>query len=105
MFDIELLMKEIAKISRKIKTDELPAVTLHQKQAAIAMAALEKTLLSLLEAGMPHKVIFMSLFYFWLTLEAPMRGVSEAHLERHAIFPDAVSAIILKTAVENSLNQ
>jgi hypothetical protein len=94
MLDPEALMSEIAGISRKIKSSELPALTVAEKQAAVALAALEKTVIRLLEVGMPHKMIFMSLFFFWLTLEAPMRGISQRQLDRCAMFPETAFAII-----------
>jgi hypothetical protein len=62
---------QITKLSQRIKAQEPPAFTIHQKQAAITMAEVEKTILELIMEKMPAKIIFMSLFYFWLRLEAP----------------------------------
>jgi hypothetical protein len=50
---------------------ETPAFTVHQKQAAITMAEIEKSIIELIMEKMPVKIIFASLFYFWLRLEAP----------------------------------
>lgn len=91
----EQLMEEIVAISRKIKEGEPAAITPHEQQAAIALAALEKTILTLVMAGMLPKIIFLSLFYFWLMLEAPIRGVSEEQLHQGELpLPQAISTVI-----------
>ncbi|WP_165482355.1 hypothetical protein, partial [Fluoribacter gormanii] len=52
-----------------------------QKQMAIAKAGIEKVLIELMNQGCAIKILLMSLFYFWFTLEAPL----------HAQNPEAIN--------------
>lgn len=80
--DLEKKTDQLTKLSQRVKGQEPPAITLHQKQAAIAMAEIEKSIHDLIMEKMPIKVIFASLFYFWFTLEAPLRNLSEQQIDQ-----------------------
>ena len=59
------------------------------------MTTLEKELIDLIMERKTLKIIFASLFYFWLTLEAPLRGVSRKALDNWSMpLPEAVGRII-----------
>ena len=73
-------IKQIVNLSQAIRAQEPQASTLHERQAAVAMAEVEKCINDLIMEKMPIRVIFLSLFYFWLKLEAPLRDVSEKKL-------------------------
>ena len=73
--DSELLIKEATKLSKEIKGAEPCPITKKEKEAAIVMTSIEKVLHNLIMEKIPCKIIFLSLFHFWITLEAPMRGV------------------------------
>lgn len=94
----------IAELSQKIKAKEPPAFTNHHKQAATAMAELEKTVINLIMEEMSLKVIFGNLFYFWLTLEARLRNISEQKIDEWSMPLDkAVKKIvdIAKLVIDN----
>lgn len=98
------LLNEVAEISRRIKSQKPPATTSLQKQAAIIMAALEKDVMDLVMEHITIKMIFASLFYFWITLEAPLCGVSEKALDNWSMpLPEAIDRIInvIKTTLKN----
>lgn len=57
-------LDQFLKLSQKIKSQEPPAFTPQQKQAAITMADMEKCLYDLISEGMPLKIIYASLFWF-----------------------------------------
>ncbi len=73
--DSELLIKEATKLSKEIKGAEPCPITKKEKEAAIVMTSIEKVLHNLIMEKIPCKIIVLSLFHFWITLEAPMRGV------------------------------
>ena len=73
--DSELLIKEATKLSKEIKSTEPCLITKKEKEATIVMASIEKVLHNLIMEKIPCKIIVLSLFHFWITLEAPMRGV------------------------------
>ena len=73
--DSEFLIKEATRLSKKIKSSEPCPITKHERDAAIVMASMEKVLHDLIMEKIPCKIIVLSLFHFWITLEAPMRGV------------------------------
>lgn len=74
---LEDTLDQLTKLSQRIKAQEPEALTNHEKQAVLTMAELEKTVQDLIREHRPVKVVFLSLFYFWLMLEAPLRRVSE----------------------------
>jgi hypothetical protein len=93
--DVANVLNKLAEVSRRIKSQEPPAITPVQKQAAIVMATLEKELIDLIMEHMTLKIIFASLFYFWITLEAPLRGVSVKALDNWSMpLPEAIERII-----------
>ena len=79
--EAEALLSEIRSTSEKVRAQTLPAITDFQKQMAIAKAGIEKVLIELMNQGCAIKIILMSLFYFWFTLEAPL----------HAQNPEAIN--------------
>ena len=98
------LLNELAEISQRVKSQEPPATTPLQKQAAIVIAVLEKELINLIMERMLIKIIFASLFYFWIVLEAPLRGVSTKALSNWSMpLPEAIKRIIdvIETTLRN----
>ncbi len=70
--EIEATMSEVRKLSKKAYAQKLPAVGQFHKQLMITQAGIEKAVIDLLMQGLEVKLILMSLFYFWFTLEAPL---------------------------------
>lgn len=91
----EHLLNEITQLAKQIKANELPAFTDREKQAAITIATLEKAIIDLIQEGMAVKLIILSLFYFWIILEAPTRGVSQKEIDNWSLsLPEAMGDII-----------
>lgn len=103
--DINLLIKEISKLSEQIQSKEPPAFTLNEKQAAITMANTDKAVTDLIKDGMSPKIIVMSLFYFWLHLETTMLNISEERFDNWQIdFAEGFRMIVNKIkAIVNTL--
>lgn len=102
--DIEtaLLFDEIQELSKKTH-DRIPqAITGFQKETAIVKTELEKLLIELMAEHMEVKVIYMSLFYFWFTLDVPLRGISPESLARLSPFEEIgnIVGLIRKTTFE-----
>ena len=74
---IEQKIEQVKKLSQTIRAQEPHASTIREKQAETTMAELAKCINDLIMEGMPVQVIFLSLFYFWLKLEAILRNLSE----------------------------
>ena len=72
--EAEALLSEIRDTSEKVRTQAFPAITEFQKKMAIAKAGIEKALIELMNQGCAIKILLMSLFYFWFTLEAPLHA-------------------------------
>lgn len=72
--EAEAALKEIRQLSKKAYAQKLPAISLFQKQIMITQAGIEKTVIDLLMQGLEVKLILMSLFYFWFSLEAPLHS-------------------------------
>ena len=68
--EAESLLSEIRSLSEKTHAQVPPAFNDFQKQITITQADIEKTLIGLITQGHSIKIILMSLFYFWFTLEA-----------------------------------
>ena len=94
--DIEEKFKELTRLSKKIKSAEFPAVTEKQQQAAIALAALESAVCELIMAGATPQILCFSLFYFWLKLDCPMRGLNKKQTTDLSMHIDQT---ILKTMI------
>ena len=88
-------IKQIVNLSQAIRAQELQASALHERQAAVAMAEVEKCINDLIMEKMPIRVIFLSLFYFWLKLEAPLRNVSEKEANQSIPVSEAIERIIM----------
>lgn len=67
--DFDKKIDQITKLSQRIQAQEPPAFIIHERQAAITMAELEKTITDLIMEKMSVKIIFLSLFYFGLDLK------------------------------------
>ena len=70
------LLSEIHQLSEKAYSQKLPAINEFQKQIAKTHAGIEKTLIELLNQEVEVKIVLMSVFYFWFTLEAPLHSDS-----------------------------
>jgi hypothetical protein len=70
--EVEALLSEIHSLSEKTHAQVPPAFNDFQKQIAITQAGIEKTLIELIMQKYSLKIILMSIFYFWFTLEAPL---------------------------------
>lgn len=79
--EVEALLAEVQKLSEKTHAQQVPAVTDFQRHTAITQAGTEKILIELLNQGFEIKIILMSLFYFWFTLEAPLHGYNPECVE------------------------
>ena len=99
-------MEKIVRLSQTIRAQEPHASTIHEKQAAIAMAEISQCINDLIMEKMPVQVIFLSLFYFWLKLEAPLRNVSEKQADQPIPVNEAMEQIIrvTKTVVDSLPN-
>ena len=84
--EAEALLVEIRGASEKVRAQALPAITDFQKQMAIAQAGIEKALIELMSQGCAIKMILMSLFYFWFTLEAPLHTKNPEHIDKEDPF-------------------
>lgn len=97
-----LLLNEIRVLSEKTHSEMPPAITKFQKEAAIIKAGLEKLLIELIAEHMEVKVIYMSLFYFWFTLDVPLRGIPSKSLDKLSPFEEMgnIISLIRKTTYE-----
>jgi hypothetical protein len=89
------LLNEIHELSRKTHSKIPPAITKFQKEAAIVKAGLEKLVIELIAEHMEIKVIYMSLFYFWFTLDVPLRGIPCESLDKLSPFEELENIISL----------
>jgi hypothetical protein len=72
--EIDLLLNEIGDLSKKTHADLPPPTTKFQKDTAIFQAELDKLIIEFVLQGMETKIIYMSLFYFWLPDLPPTPG-------------------------------
>ena len=96
------LLNEIRELSAKTYAEIPPTTTKFQKESAIVQAGLEKLVIELILEHMEVKIIYMSLFYFWFTLDAPLRGISRKSLNKLSIFEEIgnIVSLIRKTTFE-----
>lgn len=96
------LLNEIRELSKKTHAEIPPAVTKFQKEVATFQAELEKVLIELTLEHMEVKVLYMSLFYFWFTLDAPLRGIPYDSIGKLSPFEEIgnIVSIIRKTTFE-----
>jgi hypothetical protein len=73
--EAEALLSEIHCLSEKIHAQISPAFTDFQKHVSLIQAGIEKVLIELLTQGYAIKIIIMSVFYFWFTLETSLHGI------------------------------
>ncbi len=100
--ETKLLLNEIQELSQKTYAEIPHAITKFQKETMIVQAGLEKLLIELMLEHMEVKVIYMSLFYFWFTLDAPLRGIPSESLNKLSPFEEIgnIVSLIRKTAFE-----
>lgn len=101
--EAEALLSEIHGLSEKTHTQIPPAFTDFQKQVRIAQAGAEKKLIELLMQGYSIKIILMSLFYFWFTLEAPLHADNPESIDGEDAFSHMGSVIDLVKNTVRSL--
>ncbi len=89
------LLKEIHDLSSKTHSAIPPAITDFEKETAIFQAGLEKLLIELMMEDMAVKVILMSVFYFWFTLDAPLRFSDPNLIDKHCAFDHMGNIIAL----------
>lgn len=96
------LLNEIWELSQKTHSELPPATTKFQKEAAIFQAGLEKLVVELILEHMEIKILYMSIFYFWFTLDAPLRGIPYESLNKLSPFEEMgnIITIIRKTTFE-----
>lgn len=82
--EAEALLSEIHSLSEKTHAQIIPASTEFQKQISIIKAGIEKALIEMLTEGYAIKIILMSLFYFWFTLEASLHAVDSESIDEDA---------------------
>ena len=73
-------LDELATLRKQIWKQEVPRNE-QEKDAAIVMAGIDQDITILILEHMPIKTITLSLFYFWMTLDAPMHGVKIKKLQ------------------------
>lgn len=97
------LFHEIRELSKKTHANIPPAITQFQKETAIVQAELEKLLIELMMENMAVKVILMSLFYFWFTLDVPLRVTDPTLFDNYSPFEEMGNIINLVKATARSL--
>ena len=97
---VDSLLSEIRSLSEKAHAQIPPAFNDFQKQIMITQADIEKTLIGLITQGHSIKIILMSLFYFWFTLEATLHTTDPQSIEGEDAFlhMGAIIALIKNTA-------
>lgn len=70
--EAEKLLNEIHVLAEKTNAQRSPATRDFQKQILKANAEIEEILMELMMQKYSIKIMLMSLFYFWFTLEAPL---------------------------------
>ncbi len=92
---LESLHNDIRVLSQKTHADLPPAINRPQKETAIFQAGLEKLVIELIMEKKAVKILLMSIFYFWFTLDAPLRGVDPKKLDDFSPFDEMVNIIDL----------
>ena len=85
------LLNEISELSQKTHSELPPATTKFQKEAAVFQAGLEKLFVELISEHMEIKILYMSIFYFWFTLDAPLRGIPYESLNKLSPFEEKLA--------------
>ena len=101
--EIEALLHEIHTLSSKTHANLPPAITTFQKEIAIVQAGIEKLLIELMAEGMAVKVVLMSVFYFWFTLDAPLRVEDPTVFDNYSPFDEMGNIIDLVKSTVRSL--
>lgn len=93
--EAEMLLGEIRVLSEKTHAQLRPPFNDFQKQISIVQAGIEKLLIALIIEGMAIKVILMSVFYFWFTLDAPLRVEDPTVFDEYSPFDEMGNIIDL----------
>jgi hypothetical protein len=101
----ETLLNEIRFLSEKTHAQSPPAFNDFQKQIVVTQARIEKTIIDLLMQKYSIKVILMSLFYFWFTLEAPIHTNDPKSMDDEDAFLHMIPIIELIKNTVQSLSQ
>lgn len=101
--EAEALLSEIQSLSEKTHAQVPPAFNDFQKQIAITQADVEKALIELIMQKYSIKIILMSLFYFWFTLEAPLHASDPESIDDEDAFSHMGAVIDLVKNTVRSL--
>lgn len=101
--NIDQQMDHFFDLSQQLRAKERAPTTPNEKQAAVIIEEFEKCLYDLIMEKMPVHIIQASIFYFWVTLEAPMRGVGQHKIGRWSMPLDKAIHKIMYT-VQTTLN-
>jgi hypothetical protein len=103
--EAEALLSEIQRLSEKTHAQVPPAFNDFQKQIAITQADIEKTVIELIMQKYSVKIILMSLFYFWFTLEAPLHAPDHESINNEDAFLHMGTVIdLVKNTVQSLPN-
>lgn len=84
--ETETLLSEIRRLAEKTHAQARPVFNDFQKQIAITKADTEKTLIELIMQKYSIKIILMSLFYFWITVETPLHVADPESIDSEDAF-------------------
>lgn len=84
--EAETLLSEIRLLSKKAHAQVPPVFNDFQKQIVITQASIEKTVMELMMEEYSIKIILMSLFYSWFTLEAPLHTADPGSIDNKDAF-------------------
>ena len=102
----EDLLNEIHSLLEKAQAQRPPIINDFQKQISVAQARIEKTLIELVMQKYSIKIMLMSLFYFWFTLEAPLYAADLGAVEGEDVFLHmSVIIDLIKKTVRSLPNQ
>ena len=87
-------LDELAILRKQIWKQEVPR-NKQEKHADIVMTGIDQNIQTLILEKMPIKTITTSLFYFWITLDAPMHGVKFEEL--HEIDLPSILHLVINT--------
>lgn len=99
--EAEALLSEIRSLSEKTHAQVPPAFNDFQKQIATTQAGIEKTLIELIMQKYSIKIILMSLFYFWFTLEAPLYAADPESIDGEDVLHMGAVIDLIKNTVRS----
>jgi hypothetical protein len=103
--ETEALLSEIHSLAEKTNAQRPVAINDFQKQISIAHAIIEKKLIELMMQKYSIKIMLMSLFYFWFTLEAPLHMTDPESIDNKDAFLHMAAVIeIIKNTIRSFPN-